>query len=164
MPEKKSEQIKLVIVSVLALVLVIVVGARYKRQKGPEAVREVASPAFAASLEVPEVTFEKRAKTGWRTSPVGPPDREPLRDILAPGASPAGQAAALSGEEESVSIASLKLRGVVAGGPRPVALINDRFVRLGDRLYQYQVASIGAKEVWLASGMETFQLRILKDE
>ena len=164
MADRKSEQIKPVIVFVLALVLILVVYVRFMRPKGPATARDTASPAPAATLEVPRVALEKRGEGGWHTPPVGPPDREPLRDIFTPGASPAGQGGALPGEEESVSFASLKLRGVVAGGPRPVALINDRFVRLGDRVYQYRVTSIGAKEVWLASGMETFQLRILKDE
>lgn len=163
MAGKKSDQTKIVIVFVLALVLALVVYVRFTQKKGTEATSEVAPPALSASLEVPEVALEVRESAGWHDAPGGPPSREPLRDIFAAGASSPGEAGDLSGEEGSVAITSLKLRGVVAGGARPVALINDRFVRLGDRLYQYQVASIGAKEVWLASGMETFQLRILKE-
>ncbi len=163
MAGKKSEQIKLVVVFVLALVLAVVVYVRFAQKKGAETTSEGTQPGRFVSLEVPEVALDERETVGWREAPGGLPIREPLRDIFVPGAVRPEEAGEFTGEEGSVSIASLRLRGVVAGGARPVALINDRFVRLGDRLYQYQVASIGAKEVWLASGMETFQLRILKE-
>ncbi len=164
MADSKSEQIKLVIVVVMAFVLVGIVYMRFVRPKSQATAPGEAAPASTASLEVPEVALDMRETPGWRNSPQGPPEREPLRDIFVPNGLPKGQGSAFPGTEESVPIDSLELRGVVAGGARPVALINDRFVRLGEQVYQYRVASIGAKEVWLASGMETYQLRILKGE
>ena len=66
MADKKSEQIKLVVVFVLALVLVVVMYVRFVHKKGTEATSEVAQPALSASLEVPEVALEVRESAGWR--------------------------------------------------------------------------------------------------
>ncbi len=164
MSDEKIEQVKLVMVFVLALVLGLVVYIRFQHKEGKATTSEAARPDRSVSLKVPEISLEEPVKTGRLLVPVGPPVREPLRDIFAPGPSSSERAGGGPGDEESVSIASLKLRGVVAGGVRPLALINDRFVRPGDRLYQYRVVSIGAKGVWLVSGTETFQLNVLEDK
>ena len=58
MADKKTEQIKLVIVFVLALVLVFVVYLRFIRPKAQRTASEEAAPVPTASLEVPEVALE----------------------------------------------------------------------------------------------------------
>jgi hypothetical protein len=67
------------------------------------------------------------------------------------------------GIDEPGLAASLTLRGVVAGGDKPVALINDQFVRTGDRIGKHSVLRIGEKDVLLGSGIQTYRLKIRKD-
>jgi hypothetical protein len=44
-----------------------------------------------------------------------------------------------------------------------VALINDQFVRTGDRIGKHSVLRIGEKDVLLGSGIQTYRLKIRKD-
>jgi hypothetical protein len=59
---------------------------------------------------------------------------------------------------------SLKLNGVIIGGRNPVAIINDKFVRLGERIDGYKVVRIEKKEVFLKSSNRTIQLRLATNE
>ncbi len=173
MPEKNSERIKVYIVLGLTLVLVFVVYTRFSHKKGTGDEDQMLSTVSPSSLEVPQVELNASQTAPLHRLSVQESARAPARDIFTPpglSAKAAGQAGQSSqkshhlGTREAMSRASLKLRGVMRGGDRPVALINDRFVHTGDRINEYKVISIGVKEVLLDSGMQTVRLRILNHE
>jgi hypothetical protein len=57
-----------------------------------------------------------------------------------------------------------ELKGTIVGRQRPIAIIDDRFVRTGDYINDYQVAHIGKKEVILASGDKKIKLEMRKND
>ncbi len=56
----------------------------------------------------------------------------------------------------------MTLKGTIVGGKRPIAIINDRFVRMGDRIGDYQVVEIDKDIVKLSSGNNEIVLEVLK--
>ncbi len=55
----------------------------------------------------------------------------------------------------------MTLKGTIVGGKRPIAIINDRFVRMGDRIGDYQVVEIDKDRVTLRSGIYEIVLEVL---
>ena len=55
-----------------------------------------------------------------------------------------------------------KLKGTIVGGARPMAIINDQFVRTDDVIYEYKVVSIGKTSVLLDSGKRKIELEMMK--
>ena len=56
------------------------------------------------------------------------------------------------------------LEGIVWDEERPLAVINDRVVGVGDTVRQSRIAKITQTEVFLEDGEETFSLRLGKRE
>ena len=69
-----------------------------------------------------------------------------------------------AGKESPKAVPSLKLRGAIVGGGKPVVIINDRFLHLGDWIGDYQVVRIGKKEVLLEAGNDKIELGMVKNE
>ena len=61
-------------------------------------------------------------------------------------------------------VKSLKLKGVIVGDKHSIAIINDKFVRTGERINGYRVVRIGEKEVLLRSGNKTVKLRLASND
>ena len=68
-------------------------------------------------------------------------------------------------EQKSLKPAlSLKLRGTIVGGGEPIAIINDQFMRKGDRIDGFNVVKIGKKEVLLRSANDELKLKLIDNE
>jgi type II secretory pathway component PulC len=61
-------------------------------------------------------------------------------------------------------VKSLKLKGVIVGDKHSIAIINDKFVRTGERINGYRVVRIAEKEVLLKSGNKTVKLRLANND
>jgi hypothetical protein len=59
---------------------------------------------------------------------------------------------------------TFRLRGTIVGGERPLAIIDDQFVRVGDRIGDYSVIRIRKKDVLLASENTKLHLEIQKGD
>jgi hypothetical protein len=162
MAENKKDRVRMYLLLGMSIVLIVVVYFRFIQKKNGEEGTLEPSAAAAAHLEIPEVEFDSLPTGRWGGLPVPQVPRDPFRDLFLPGRGSVIGEGDGSGTPESVSVASLKLRGVVMGGGKPVALINDEFLRLGDTISEYQVIRIDEKEVLLDSGIEIFRLRIEK--
>jgi hypothetical protein len=162
MAGNKKDQVKMYILLGLSMVLLVVVYFRFAHKKSGQEGTLEPSTAAAAHLEIPEVEFDSLPTGRWVGLPVPRVPRDPVRDLFMPGRGSVEAESEGSGTPGSVSVASLKLRGVVMGGKKPVALINDEFLRPGDRISDYQVIRIEEKEVLLDSGIDIFRLRIEK--
>ena len=75
-----------------------------------------------------------------------------------------GQRITLKGEPRVQKAPGLKLKGVIVGGNNPVAIINGKFLRLGERIDGYQVVRIEENKVFLRSGNSTFKLELAKND
>lgn len=157
-----TERIKLYTVFGLALILVLVVYARFIHRKGPSPGGAGPGEVSASPLDLSRWDFEPSGADQPKAA-VAPALRDPARDIFSPCGELARAASQPSGVDEPGLADSLTLRGVVAGGDKPVALINDQFVRSGDRIGKHLVLRIGEKEVLLDSGIQTYRLKIRND-
>jgi len=165
MPGKKGDQIKIYMVIGLALVLVIAGYFRFMHKKATGDANRTPSTVPLAKLDVPQVGITMPQNAQRIELPVNGPLRAVIRDIFAPLKSPPKAESQPTKEEPSKPIPSLKLKGTIVGGRRPIAIINDQFVGLDDWIGEYKVVRIGKKEVLLDSGDEKIKkLEILKIE
>ena len=65
---------------------------------------------------------------------------------------------------EQQPIPTMKLRGIIFGGRKHLAIINDQFGGKGDRVGDFRVMRIGKNEVLLASGYHKIKLELVKNE
>jgi hypothetical protein len=88
-----------------------------------------------------------------------------VRDIFAPAQSLAkARRPTRKGHPAQQQVKSLKLKGVIVGGKNSIAIIDDKFVRMGERINGYRVVRIAEKEVWLKSGNRTVKLRLVSND
>ena len=64
-------------------------------------------------------------------------------------------------ETSPAPIGSLELKGTIIGGKEPMAVINDKFVRMGEKIGEYQIVKIYPNEVVLRSGSDEMALQVL---
>jgi hypothetical protein len=96
-----------------------------------------------------------------RTYAPQPADRPHAgRDIFAPSQM-AERSETAPGEKFPMKATGLKAKGTITGSGRPVAVINDSFVREGDTIGEYRVIKIKKSEVVLKSSSEHLVLEVL---
>ena len=164
MAGKKSEQIKIYVVIGLSLVLMIGAYFQFIHAKVSRGKDVAASTAPLAQLNVPVINKEKPKNTRSGGSPVDEYLHASIRDIFSPLRSSRDTESQPKGQESEEEVSSFTLKGTIVGGERPIAIINDKFVRTGDWIGEYRVARIGKKEVLLESGGEKVVLEIMKNE
>ena len=164
MPEKKIESIKIYIVIGLALILVIVGYFRLFHKKAAH--DETESPSVTASLhsDVNSVLRKSPRRDSWRKSPAAESLRPIVRDIFVPLKPPKKAEIRPIDQPQKTPRSSLDLRGTIVGSGKPIAIINDRFVRAGDSIGGYKVVRIGKTKVLLDSGKKRIALEMLKNE
>ena len=160
---KSTGRIKMYLVVGLALVLAALV-YRYLHARAARN-RSISPPSATATVsEMPELTDlypERQQETPVAQSNIRELRRLSLRDIFAPGKPlPRARRLTKKGQPAQQQVKSLKLKGVIVGGNHSIAIINDKFVRTGERINGYRVVRIGQKEVLLRSGNKTVKLRL----
>lgn len=58
----------------------------------------------------------------------------------------------------------LELKGTITGGDSPMAIINDKFVRLGEEIETFRVVRISSNEVVLRAGEHQRIIQVIKPE
>ncbi|MGD8254150.1 MAG: hypothetical protein PVJ11_05835 [Syntrophobacterales bacterium] len=164
---KSTGRIKMYLVVGLALVLAALV-YRYLHARAARNRSISPPPATATVSEMPELTDlypERQQKTQVAQSNIRELRRLSLRDIFAPG-KPLSRARrpTKKGQPAQHQVKSLKLKGVIVGANHSLAIINDKFVRTGERINGYRVIRIGEKEVLLRSGNKTVKLRLANND
>ena len=151
MTEKNTkETIKRYSVLCLAVVFIAIGYFRFfHEQEKSMPAATVAQPEIP--LVVPEVKPPKSSQDGRARVPVA--DRRPatVRDIFSPGESAPAKETTVETQQTPTPV-SFTLKGTIVAGNRPVAIINDRFVRIGDLIEGYRVMKIDKRKVWLESG------------
>ena len=164
MAEKKSEKIKIYMVIGLSLLLVTLGYFRFIHGKPnhDEAPTKPTSPS--AELNIPDIKTQNKLLGKIKAPDVHEPLYAMIRDIFSPIADPKKAERQVNKELARKSATLLKLTGTVYGGKRPIAIINDQFVRTGDWIGEFRVIRIGKKNVLLDSGDKKMVLEIMKNE
>jgi len=164
MAEKKSERIKIYIVVMLAVALVIsgyfrLIHAKIKKS----GTTPVPKPSLA-SIDIPKIQTKLQQVIKQPESDRFSVLQSVVKDIFAEPVRPEPPQPASEenqGEEELKPPPPMTLKGTIVGGKRPIAIINDRFVRMGDRIGDYQVVEIDKDRVTLRSGIYEIVLEVL---
>ena len=161
MPKKKSERIKLYICIGLAVIFVITGYFRFIHKKTKFATDQAVTAKPLARVDVPQTEISRPETTKGFAWPEKGSLRTDIRDIFTPQASPSwadnrgirrtGQPLAKKSTKPPLV---LKLCGMIVGGRKPVAIINDQFLRKGERIGDYRVIWISKNAVMLDSGKE----------
>lgn len=167
MAGKKSEQIKLYLVIGLALVFVIIAYFRFtgaKSNNAEEIGSSVLPPAEQVNFATPKTETKGLQICNYRDPAVHKRIQMAIRDIFSPLADPTKARNQDSEETSRNPVESLTLAGTIVGGKKPIAIINDQFVRIGDWIGEFRVIRIGKKDVLLDSGDQKMALEIMKND
>lgn len=164
---KSTGRIKIYLIVGLALVLAALV-YRYLHARTARN-RSISPPPATATLseipKLPDLYPERQRKTEVEQASIRELRRLFVRDIFAP-AKPLRKAKrpTKKGGPAQRQVTSMKLKGVIVGGKHSIAIINDKFVRTGERINGYRVVRIAEKEVLLKSGNKTIKLRLASND
>lgn len=165
MPVKKSEKIKLYFVIGLLCVAVIVAYFRFVGKKNDSITEISKSPPQEMTFNVSQM--EKPRLRQRLQEPRLPDDgslKMNIRDIFSPLRLPIETDNLIQSEQTPEPSGVLTLKGTIIGGKDPMAVINDKFVRLGEKIGEYQVVTIYQDGVLLKSGGHEIVLHILRLE
>lgn len=165
MPEKKNKPIQIYIVIGLSLVLVIMGYFRFIHKKSISEDDHTLPAAGPAKFDIASIAINKPQKNSMHALPANEPSSIYIRDIFAPLKFQA--AAEIQSTKQTPSttpVLSLKLKGTIVGGGIPIAIINDRFVHVGDVIANYKVVKIVGNRVFLTSGNYQKILEVLNNK
>lgn len=170
MAGKKNEQIKLYITLGLVVVLLISAYFRIIRPKTKGTANATASsPKISAPastpVQIPKVQLDvpkkknkaKKSRNQFRVM------SSMVRDIFAEPKAPVSDKEAEKKAEKKPPPPPTSLKGTIVGGKKPIAIINGRFVHVGDLVGEYRVVRIDKDKVLLSSGEHAIVLEVLKN-
>jgi hypothetical protein len=174
MPMAGRDRIKLYIVIGLSVLFVLVGYFRFFHGK-------IALPAFdqrimgglPAQVAVPVLDTKGLPPEPKAVEMAPEPVVAKLRDIFAPWKEPivetaqpaasAAQVAPVVAAEQPKASPSFTLTGTIVGGRIPLAFINGRSLRLGDKIEGFQIVTITREQVTLLGEGQKVQLNVLKE-
>jgi len=164
MAQTKGERIKLYVVIALAVLMLIVAYFRFFHKKGGAVEAPPESATVVNQIVVPQVAMKisrKNLSGASSNTAATRPFRAVSRDIFTPLERPAR-----TGDQtvEQTRTLSLKLEGIIVGAGKPLAIINDQFVGLGDRIGEFVVIGIEKQAVRLSSNSDEIILEIASEE
>ncbi len=178
MPPK--ETVKLYLVVGLALVALAVAYFRFfyeKEEPAPQASAPqkqvvVTATTSGKSYKVGTVTAPPEERTAQTRQKRPRPPLTDIRDIFEPPAIPpeaiqesvAASRAQRAPKEPEPDEISLVLKGTLIGGKKPMAIINEKFIRLGEKIDIFRVVRIEANRVVLKAGDHVRVLTVLKPD
>ena len=173
MATKKSEKIKLMIVVGLSVVFVSIAYFRFMPQNESSAVAAPAASVAVPQAAIPRIEIKNRQSDPAPASSDVIVRRFVKRDIFTPinipvaekiKTKPPAQKPAGQPPPEPIPLPSFKLGGTIVGGDKPIAIINDQFVRTGDSMNGFKVVRIGKFGVQLASKNRIIRLEMIEND
>jgi hypothetical protein len=164
MATNRSDKVKLYVVIGLAFVAAFVAYFRFIH-KGDETGTDIVSPGpEETKFDVSQI--EKTKPRGAKVPRLTVADSAStyIRDIFAPVQLPEDSEGLIGAGETSGRSGVLKLKGTIMGGKTPIAIINDRFLGMGERIGEYQIVRIDPNEVLLRSGSHDKVLEVVTSE
>ena len=165
MPKKTANQIKMYIVIGLSLAFALVGYFRLIHGKTePEATNPSLTDSTAPEFETQIVEPVTWKQADWHARLAAEPERPLKRDIFLPAIDLKSRKPQPLMAKSPVLLPKLKLRGTVVGGEKPIAIIDDKFIRKGEKIAGYKVIWIGKKTVVLNSGENQLVLELLPND
>ena len=161
MPTKKSEKLKLYIVVGLALVAAVVAYFRFIHKNNAPDAGIATPPPQEVKFDVSQIQKTKPTRPREIRLPVNESLSINIRDIFSPVQLPAESEPLIEAEQAPVPTGVLELKGIIMGGEKPMAVINDKFVLMGEKIGEYQIVRIDPNEVLLRSGSHEKVLQVL---
>jgi len=161
----KNEKLKTFILIGVAVVFAVVGYFRFIYKKS--AANAVKNPTIASivRLEIPKIEIKIPEKIRTPELPASEPLAIDIRDIFKPfGQAPVKKQGSKKDHVPANSISAMTLEGTILGSGKPIAIIDDQFFGVGDRIGDYRVIRIGKNKVLLNSGSRRIELEMVKDE
>ena len=164
MPGKNAERIKVYIVVGLSLVFLIIGYFRLFHQKTIAEAKSVTHVESESEFNLSSI--ESKIKNRLPVSEESSIESfQPIaRDIFTSLKSTAKAETPKTRNEKLKPLPLLELRGTIIGGDRAIAIVNDKYLRIGDLIDGFEVVWIGKKEALLESGQRQMVLEMLKNE
>ncbi|MBI9082250.1 MAG: hypothetical protein JEZ11_01550 [Desulfobacterales bacterium] len=165
-----KESLKPILVAVLAVVFVLV--AYWRLGSDEKRVSAAMGETKAAAMEIPDVGMDVFTAPQTLSTPSAIAWQEARRDLFEPPANDrpavapaAADPAAVNGRLPAAPLPPpFVLKGTIVSGGQAIAVIDDRFVRIGDDIQGYRVEKIGRKQVWLTSSRQRIILGALEND
>ena len=156
-----ADQFKVYLVYALAAILCISVYIRFVHSRlwGQGTTKSFSAPI--ASMSIP-LSQPKQVEEPQVAVLFEDPPPFVTRDIFAPRKALTVEKS--KSEKPQEAPPTFRLKGTIVGGQRPLAIIDDRFLRVGDRIGDYNVVRIRKKDVLLMSDRTKLHLEIKKGE
>jgi hypothetical protein len=170
---KQREKIKFLVVIGLAVVFVIVAYFRFMPQEEPSAVAAPAASVDDSRVAIPGAEIENRQRDSQSKASDAFVRRVVKRDIFTPMNIPlpvkvkkktVAQEPVSKPLPEATSIPAFSLGGTIVGGDKPIAIINNQFVRTGDSIGGFKVVRIDKFGVQLASEKRSVRLEMHEND
>jgi hypothetical protein len=154
-----ADQFKVYLVYALAAILCISVYIRFVHSRlwKHETKEALRAPMITLSIPLSQPNQAEEPQTAAHSED---PPPYVTRDIFAPLRVRTAEKS--TSEEPEKEPPTFRLRGTIVGGERPLAIIDDQFVRVGDRIGDYSVVRIRKKDVLLMSESTKLHLEIQK--
>ena len=156
-----ADQFKVYLVYALAAILCISVYIRFVHSRLWGKGSTGSSSAPLVSMSIP-LTPPNRVEEPQMAPLFEDPPPFVTRDIFAPRKALTVEKS--KSEKPQEAPPTFRLKGTIVGGQRPLAIIDDQFVRVGDRIGDYNVVRIRKKDVLLMSDRTKLHLEIRKGE
>lgn len=165
MPAPKSEKIKLYIVVGLLCVAVIVAYFRFGRKKTAPGTNIAKSSPQELTFDVSQIKkpgLKKRARK--HESAANESLSMNIRDIFSPVRLPIASESPPPPEQPPMPTGDLVLKGTIIGRKNPMAIINGKFVHIGDKIGAYKIVKIDSDDVILRANGHEKVLHVLTPE
>jgi len=164
MPGKNRERIQIYVVIGLALVFVILGYFQLFHKKTDAEAKSIAhvesEPEFNLSSIEPKIKSRLQVNEESSFESFQPISRNIFTSLKSPDKAEVPKMQ----KEKLKPLPPLKLKGTIVEDDRSIAIVNDKYLRIGDLIDGFEVVWIGKKEVLLDSGQRQMVLEILKNE
>ena len=167
MPGNNTERIKIYVVIGLSLVFGVVGYFRFFYKKAEADVKSVEQIEVTSKIDLrsvqPTIQDRKRFTKALSTEPFQPIARDIFAPLRPPGRTNVSRMKGMR-KQKPKPLPLLRLKGTIVGGERPMAIVNDRFLRTGDEIDGFKVIWIGTNVIVMESGDRKLALEMLKVE
>jgi len=161
----KGEKTKIYLVIGLAVVAAVVAYFRFFHKEGASALPTMATMGTTgrspADLEVPKIDFKAMSPRKLTESVDRIRKAVEIRDLFSPLADPDPDVVEAEKPKEE-PIPKFSLSGTILGGGAPIAIINNKFLRLGDEIQHFRVQRIEKNRVQLSKDSRIVTLEVVK--
>jgi len=181
MPNGRSEKIKLYLVIALAVAAVILAYFRFIYEKNDTELNITSPPSEELTFDIRQIAKPKARRRQAPRLSLHDSLSGDIRDIFAPvkpaiepkppiqtkqASAPLDTAKQASAPLDTTKrtpapAVSLELKGTILGGNKPIAIINGKFLRTGEKIGGYEVVRITPNTAYLRAGRHQKVIKVL---